>query len=141
MKIKNMTKEELELLSLCDITALILNENKKSMNTAIVFKKICELLEYSDDEFNNKIGEFYTSLTTDKRFIMLENAEWDLRDNHSVKFNLEEDETEEITEEEPEEVIEDEIDDNIDDDSLNLDDDDNEIDNLSIIIENEEEME
>ena len=34
MSIKKMTKEELELLSNKDITNLILEESKKSMNTA-----------------------------------------------------------------------------------------------------------
>ena len=44
MLLKNMSKEELELLSYNDLTNLILTENKKSMNTPTVFKKICDLL-------------------------------------------------------------------------------------------------
>ena len=75
MKIKNMKKEELEVLSYTDLTEMILKENKKSMNTASIFKIICDLLELSEDEYTNKIGDYYTSLTTDKRFILLKNAE------------------------------------------------------------------
>ena len=40
MDLKKMTKDELELLSNKDITNLILEDSKKSMNTADLFKKI-----------------------------------------------------------------------------------------------------
>ena len=40
MSLKKMTKEDLELLSNKDITNLILEESKKSINTADLFKKI-----------------------------------------------------------------------------------------------------
>ena len=110
MKIKDMTQAELELLSHCDLTALLLKENKKPMNTAAIFQKICELLGYSEDDFANKIGDYYTSLTTDKRFILLDSAEWDLRDNHSVKIDIDMEDEDEMEEEEiDEEVSEDEI--------------------------------
>ena len=85
MKLSEMQRADLELLSNGDIAALLLKENKKPMNTPTIFKQICSLLGYSDEEYAEKIGDFYTSLTTDKRFLLLDSAEWDLRDNHSVK--------------------------------------------------------
>ena len=84
MKLKDMKLEELELMSYTDITYMILKENKKTMNTPTIFKEICNLLDYSEDEYVAKIGDYYTSLTMDKRFILLDNNEWDIRDNHSV---------------------------------------------------------
>ena len=122
MSLNNMTIEELELMSYEDIAYVLLKENKKSINTPTIFKKICELLNLSDEEYASKIGEFYTSLTTDKRFLLLENAEWDLRDNHSVEIVMDDEEEieEETEEEEIEEEIEEDIDEVIDDD---LDDD------------------
>ena len=42
MKISKMKKEDLELLSNKDITKLVLEESKKPMNTADLFKKIIE---------------------------------------------------------------------------------------------------
>ena len=142
MELKNMTKEELETLSYADVAFLILKENKKSMNTADLFKKICELLEYDSSEYESNIGDFYTSLTTDKRFLMLEDAKWDLRDKHSVKisFDDEEDEEEEIeTEEETDEEIE-EQDDNIEEaiDDEDIPDDDDDMDDFQVIDEEEE---
>lgn len=142
VKINEMSKEELELLSLCDITSLILKENTKPMNTPTVFKKICELLGYSDDEYANKIGEYYTSLTTDKRFIMLDSAEWDLRDNHSIKIEVEDEELEEVEEDIEEiEETEENLEENIDGDSLELEDSENDFDELTIVVEGDEEEE
>lgn len=148
MNLKEMKKEELELLSFTDLTEMILKSSKKSMNTPSIFKKICKLLELTDEEYQNKIGDYYTSLTTDKRFIHLENAEWDLKDRHKVEIidfededeededtldASENDEEEEITEEEKiEESIDDEA---LDDESLDTDDD---LEDLTIIDDDEE---
>lgn len=122
MNLKQMPKEELQLLSYTDLTYKILKENKKAMNTPSIFKVICELLEYSDEEYENKIGDYYTSLTIDKRFVLLENAEWDLRENHSIHLTVEEDEevVEEIEEEEEEEEIITDDDDDLEEDPLSL---------------------
>ena len=145
MKLKNMSKEELELMSYTDLTEMLLKENKKPMNTPTVFHKICDLLGYSDDEYASKIGDYYTSLTIDKRFVLLDNNERDLRDHHSIDLSLEEDdeEDEEMMEEdvveEPEEE-EENIDEVNTDEELEVDDDDD-IDELNIISDEEDEME
>ena len=106
MSLKKMTKEELELLSYTDLTEMILEENKKAMNTPTIFRTICDLLELSDSDYTNKIGDFYTSLTTDKRFLFLEDsAEWDLKDRHVIDIVVtDDDEEEEIEPEEEEEI-------------------------------------
>lgn len=143
MKLKDMKKEELEVLSYTDLTEMILKENKKSMNTASIFKTICELLGLSDEEYANKIGDYYTSLTTDKRFILLENAEWDLKDKHKVEIVLDEDDedeeySEEETDEEEVENEEENMDESIEitDDEIDLDDSDD-LDDLSIVDDDE----
>ena len=144
MKLKDMTIEELEALSYADLAYLILKENSKSMNTPSVFKEICKLLGISDEEYSAKIGDFYTSLTTDKRFVLLDNTEWDLRDNHSIKIVMDdEDDEEEVLDEDEEsediedssEEIEEDIDAQVDDDDI-VDDDD--LDDLAIVDEDEE---
>ena len=53
MDLKKMTKDELELLSNKDITNLILEDSKKSMNTADLFKK--KLLSYPSDKPPEKL--------------------------------------------------------------------------------------
>lgn len=146
MKLKEMSKVELEGLSYTDLTEMILKENKKAMNTPSIFKKICELLELGEDEYTNQIGDYYTSLTTDKRFILLDSAEWDLKDKHKVKIDLEldaEDDDEVFDEEETEEdeEVEEAEDESIEitDDEIDLDDD---MEDLTIVDDEslEEEM-
>ena len=141
MKLKNMKKEELEIYSYADLTEMVLKENKKSMNTANIFKKICELLELSDEEYQNSIGDYYTSLTTDKRFILLDNAEWDLRDKHKLEIVLDEEDDDYESEEDEENFDEDSdsedvsnVDESLDitDDEVDLDDNDD-LDDLTIV--------
>ena len=142
MSLKKLKKEELEQLSYTDLCELILKDKKKPMNTAAIFKEICNLLGLSDEEYTAKIGDFYTSLTTDKRFIFLENdAEWDLKVNHQAqKIVIDDDEDDEDIEEEEEEDIEETEDEDIDsmennDDDDTLDDDEDDISDLAIISE------
>lgn len=143
MKLAKMTKEELETLSYTDLTEMILNEKKKSLNTPSIFKEICGLLELSDDEYAAQIGDFYTSLTTDKRFVLLDNACWDLRDKHKIEIVLD-DEEDDSTEESEEDDIE--IDENdIEEDEDNLDsldndetiEQDDDLEDLTILDEDE----
>ena len=140
-----MTKEELELLSNKDITNLLLEESKKPMNTAELFKTIISLLELPAKTFENKIGDYYTSLTTDKRFILLEDGTWDLKSRHTsdkvVKIIDEDDEIEEdlVKEEEPEEEIEE---DNYDDTDEDYDDNaEEDLKDLVVLDEDELELE
>ena len=123
MKLSKMSKDELELYSYTDLAAMILKEEKKSLNTPEIFKKICNLLELSEEDYANKIGDFYTSLTTDKTFILLDDATWDLRDRHSVKLDLEDDTEDEEDLTETEEELDDELDDMASEDMHNMDDD------------------
>lgn len=151
MGLKDMKLEDLELMSYTDLTYKFLKEEKKPLNTPTIFHHICDLLGYSNEEFEDKIGDYYTSLTIDKRFIMLETGEWDLRENHSVELNLEdeivdEEENEEETEEsETDEEENEEMD--VEDDSLDstleddLEDSDDDMEDLSILDENELEAE
>ena len=137
--LKNMPKEELELLSYTDLTELILKEEQKSLNTPTVFKTICDLLGYTDAQYADKIGDYYTSLTTDKRFVFLDNNEWDLREKHPVDIVVDEedDEEEELEETSEEDEMEEETSEEDDMDSV-IDDD---LDDLSIMTEEELEEE
>lgn len=143
--LKNMKKEELELLSYTKIAELYLKENKKTMNTADLFKEICKFLGLSEVDYQEKIADFFQSLTTSKDFILLNNGEWDLKTNHSVKVDINDiyDETEDtIDEEENEEDIENEYENEEDLYDTPVDDDfDNDLSDLTILNEDEIEEE
>lgn len=149
MAIKDMNKQDLELLSNKDITNLLLEE-KACQNTAELFSKIIELLELPKSTFDNKIGDFFTSLTTDKRFILLEDGTWDLRSRHNasklakIVDEDEEDDLEDVTlDEEDDEMIdeEDDFDTISDDDDDTFDDDEDDLKDLVILDEDELELE
>lgn len=143
MLLKDMSKEDVELLSYTDLTNLILTENKSSMNTPTIFKKICDLLGYSEEEYMDKIGDFYTSLTIDKRFVLLENHEWDLRERHAVELVLDdedEDDEEALEEENEEEVLDEEVEDEMISSEDELDTDDDDLDDLTVISDEEDEL-
>lgn len=144
MSLNSIKQEELELLSYTDLTELILKDKKGSMNTAEIFKKIAKLLSLSDEEYASKIGDFYTSLTTDKRFIFLdETAEWDLRNRHTAQVVVTDDDDEDDDENEDDEEEDIETDENSEEDidSLAVDDDDldddDDISELNIVSDEE----
>lgn len=143
MSLKDMKKEDLELLSYKDITNLLLEE-KGEQNTANLFKKIIKLLELPESVFDQKIGDYYTSLTTDKRFILLDDGKWDLRSRHTsdkiIKIVDEEDDEdlEAINEEEEEEEEREEFDSMDNDDDIDNSDDE---DLKDLVVLDEDELE
>lgn len=125
--LSKMSKEELELLSYTKIAEMYLKENKKTMNTADLFREVCKLLDLSDNEYQEKIGDFFESLTISKDFILLNDGNWDLRINHSVKIDIDDIYEEADSEEDEEEITDDEDtseEDNYEDDYNDLQDDD-----------------
>lgn len=147
MKLKDYTKEELELLSYNDITNLILEE-EGNLSTLELFTRIVNLLGLSERIIESKIGDYYTSLTTDKRFLLLENGTWDLRSRHTsdkviIPLDEEDEEIEEIKDEL--ETVEDELepDDFDPQDSLTDDDfiEDDDLSDLVVLDEDELDLE
>ncbi len=142
MKLKDYKKEELELMGYDDIAIIILQESGKKMKIADIFKKICDVLDLSESEYENKIGDFFELLSTNKNFIMLENGFWDLKSKHNSKVVIDEEEDiSEVSEEDEEELEETEEEDifyeNDDDDDVVEDD----LNDLVIIDMDDEEAE
>ena len=141
MKAK-LTEEELELMSYDDIAHLILKEQGKKMKIADLFKLVSKELKLTKAEYENHVGDFFELLSTDKRFIMLENGFWDLRVNHSHKIKIEDDEDDYIEDldidEEAEEEIEatEDIDSDVDREDDEAEDD---LDGLSVVTDEEDE--
>lgn len=100
MKLKKLSKEELEAMGYDEIAYKIFEEEKKKMKLPVLFKKICDLLELDDAEYEERIGDFFQLISRDQRFTMLENGFWDLKEKYKsqVIMHEEEDEVEEETE-------------------------------------------
>ena len=88
MKLNKIPKSELELLSYTEIAKIYLEETKKTMTTADLFREVCNLLELSESDYVDNIADFFQSLTTSKEFILLEDGKWDLKSNHTVKVAM-----------------------------------------------------
>lgn len=147
MDIRKIKKEELEPLSYNDIAYHIIKLDKEAKTTVMLFKEICTLLEMSDAEYEMLIADFFTSLTTDKRFILLNSSHWDLKENHAINIVVDESEEDfdplcegiEIADDlmETTDETDDEFDELNDDSGLD-DDDDDEFEDLQIVDEDSE---
>ena len=132
MKLKNIPKEELETMNYDDIAYIILSEEKKKMKINELFERVCIALDLPASAYEDKIADFFELLTTDKRFIMLEDGFWDLKELHNPKVIVDDEEDDSLmnevededTEEEREEDTEEDIfydtdtDDDLPDDDL-----------------------
>ena len=128
MKLKDYTIEELETLPFDDIAYMILKEKGKKMKITEIFKIICNKLNLGDAAFEEQIGDFFSLLSTEKRFIQLDKGYWDLRENHTAEISIKE--------------IEDELDDDVlveeEDDEDKDDKDENYYDNIDDVDDDEE---
>ena len=148
MSLDKMKKEDLELLSYKDITSIILEE-MGAMNTLDLFNKIAELLELPKSAVEKKIGDYYTTLTTDKNFLLLEDGKWDLRKRHTSDKVLKAQENDDEEEEEEEEELEDKLESTEDEedydsqvsDDDDFDDGDDDLKDLVVLDEEELELE
>ena len=139
-KLKEYSKEELETLNYDDIAYLILEAKKKKMKISDLFNKVCELLELDEGAYADYITDFFELLTTDKRFIQLNDGYWDLKTKHSEKVVIEDDDEEYeevVTENDDEELEEDE--DNYYDEDNDDDDSDDDLKDLVVIDDEDEE--
>ena len=138
MKIRNLTKEEIETMSFDDLAYEILKEKGKKMKTADIFGTIKELLSMSDAEYEARIGDFFTLLATEKRFIQLDKGFWDLRENHTPKIEIEDLEDEEEIEEDIEETEEATEEDRFIDETKEVDDDETDDELKDFVVLDEE---
>ena len=111
------------------------------MKITDLFQKICDALGLSQKEYEDNIADFFEILTTDKKFVMLEDGYWDLRTRHSEKLVIEDDdeEYEDVIEEEPA-VEEEESEDVFYDEEADDDTTDDDLKDLVIIDDDEENL-
>ena len=143
--LNKMTRDDLELLSYTKIAEMYLKENKKTMNTAELFKEICNLLGLSEAEYQEKIEDYFQSLTTSKEVVLLNDGKWDLKANHSVKIDINDiyEESDDGAENDEDNEEEDSYEDEEDDYDTPLEDDynDDDLSDLTILDDSEIEEE
>lgn len=144
MKLKDIPKEELELMGYDDIALLILQENGKKMKLRDIFAKVCQVLELPEETVDNEIMDFFELMSINKKFIMLDKGYWDLQARHKLDIVFEDEEDEDDLMEEDEEEnnndIEREEDDDLfyDEDDDTVDDTEDDLANLMVVDDLEE---
>lgn len=95
MDLKKLTKDEIESMSYDDVAYLILKNKGKKIKLIDLFNQVCTLMNLDQSVKDEYVSEFFTLLSTDKRFISLDKGYWDLRENHTSKIELSTDEEDE----------------------------------------------
>lgn len=140
MKIKDLKKEDLEIMSYDDLAYMILKEEGEKMKINVLFQKVCDIMDLPNSVFESKIADFFQLLSTDQRFLMLKEGFWDLRDNHSKKVIIideDEDDIEEIIDIEDQEEENEEKE--IFEEDTDTDEDEDDLKDFAIINEDDEE--
>ena len=69
--------------SMVDVAYQILSEKNQILSFNKLFDEVCARLEFTKEERDDKISQFYTNLSLDGRFVTLGDNEWDLRKNQT----------------------------------------------------------
>ena len=121
MKLKQIPKEELELMGYDDIALLILQESGKKMKLRDIFAKVINVLGLPEETIDEELMEFFELMSTNKKFVMLDKGYWDLQSRHKLDLVFDTEEDDEELENEEEDNIEEETE---EDDDIFYDKDD-----------------
>lgn len=81
--------EQIKKMSMIEIAAFVLGNQKKEMNFPALFQQTAELKGYSESEKQEMLATFYTDLNVDGRFMALGSNVWGLRRWYPVKQTTE----------------------------------------------------
>ena len=65
-----------------DVAFELLSKKKNPVAFNKLWKEVAEVLGLTEEEATARIGTFYTHITLDGRFILLQNNTWDLKSRH-----------------------------------------------------------
>ena len=141
MKKIEINQEELDQMNYNDIAYIVLKEKGKKMKIIDLFHEVGKILNLDESKYQSHIADFFELLSTDKRFIMLDQGYWDLKVKHDKGMVIEsedEDEDELLIESEDNQDSED-YDDGTEDGEIDDDVEEDDLSDLVIIDENDEE--
>lgn len=138
---KKLEKEKLASMPYDDIAYKILESKDEKMTLQNLFNEVGKMAGIDSKLNEDKIVDFFQLLSTDKRFIMLDGGFWDLRDRHSHKIKIDEEDNlslDEIVDDE-EELIEEtnNVDNTYYDEDEIEDDDSDDLKDLIVVDEDE----
>ncbi|MGP4072343.1 DNA-directed RNA polymerase subunit delta [Piscibacillus sp. B03] len=137
MTLEKYTKEELKEVSMVEVAYEILAEEKKAMNFNEIFELIAEAKEFTQEEKEEYIVQFYTDLNIDGRFMSVGSNIWGLKKWYP--YDQQEDDTISFNEEIPKkkkkkkkkeddaELLEDEVEPELGEEDFTIEEDDEEL--------------
>lgn len=84
MELKEFDGKKKEELAMIDVAKAILDQVHDLMHFNDLLSEVSEYLDLSDDEIESGMGQFYTDLNIDGRFISLGDNHWGLREWYPV---------------------------------------------------------
>lgn len=79
MSLDNLSRDEINSMSMLELAREILLNEKKALDFRDIFNKIAELKEYTEAQKEEFLVQFYTDLNVDGRFITLGSNMWGLK--------------------------------------------------------------
>ena len=115
--------------SMVEVAYELLSKKQGPQKFNKFWNEVSDLLSMNDEEKDQKISSFYTKLTLDERFVLLEDNMWDLRERQSFdKVHIDmNDIYSEIEDEEKEMEIEKQEDSVYDDESTIIDEEEEDV--------------
>ncbi|GGP15264.1 DNA-directed RNA polymerase subunit delta [Oceanobacillus neutriphilus] len=85
MSVKELTKEEISNLSMIELGSIILKEENKAISFQNLFSRIADLKNFSKEDKENLIAQFYTDMNVDGRYLTLGSGMWGLKSWYPVE--------------------------------------------------------
>ncbi|WP_042143921.1 DNA-directed RNA polymerase subunit delta [Paucisalibacillus sp. EB02] len=79
MSLDNLSREEIERMSMLELAKEVLLAETKAMDFRDIFNKVAELKGYTEQQKADLLAQFYTDLNVDGRFITLGANMWGLK--------------------------------------------------------------
>ncbi|WP_307725863.1 DNA-directed RNA polymerase subunit delta [Oceanobacillus sojae] len=85
VSVKELTQEEISNLSMIELGSIILKEENKAVSFQNLFSKIADLKNFSEEDKENMIAQFYTDMNVDGRYLTLGSGMWGLKSWYPVE--------------------------------------------------------
>lgn len=85
MSLKELSKEQLEEISMIELATIILEEEREAMDFNELFNRIASLKNFTEKQKENNIAQFYTDMNIDGRYMTIGTNRWGLRKWYPVE--------------------------------------------------------
>lgn len=79
------SQKELKKKSMLELASIILKDAKKALNFNEIYDQIAEIKEYTQEEKDERVAQFYTELNVDGRFMTIGSNIWGLKEWYPVE--------------------------------------------------------